>query len=54
MDTMKDPEFLADAGRSKLEIDPTSGEGLKKLVDGQFKMEPALVDKLRKVLVPKG
>jgi hypothetical protein len=27
MDTMKDPDFLAEAKKSNLEIDPTSGDG---------------------------
>lgn len=52
MDTMTDPKFLAEAAKSKLEIDPTSGPELKKLVDGQFDMPPELVQKLERVLVP--
>ena len=52
MDTMTDPEFVADTNRSNLEIDPTSGPELKKLVDGQFDMPPDLVKKLKKILVP--
>ena len=33
MDVMKDPEFLADAKRRRLEIDPVSGEEIEKLVN---------------------
>jgi tripartite-type tricarboxylate transporter receptor subunit TctC len=33
MDTMNDPEFLADAERAKLEIRPIPGEELEKLVN---------------------
>lgn len=33
MDTLKDPEFLADAKRRRLEIDPVSGEDIEKLVN---------------------
>jgi tripartite-type tricarboxylate transporter receptor subunit TctC len=32
MDTMKDPEFLAEAEKGKLEITPVSGEDIQKLV----------------------
>jgi tripartite-type tricarboxylate transporter receptor subunit TctC len=32
MDTMKDPAFLADAKKRRLEIDPVSGEEIEKLV----------------------
>ena len=31
-DTMKDPEFLADAGRTQLEITPVAGAEVEKLV----------------------
>ncbi len=33
MDTMKDPEFLAEAARTKIEITPVSGEAVQKLVE---------------------
>ena len=33
MDTMKDPKFLADAKRRRLEIDPIPGEDIEKLVN---------------------
>ncbi len=33
MDTLADPEFLAEAARSKIEITPVSGERVQKLVD---------------------
>ena len=32
MDTMKDKDFLADADKSQLEINPVSGEDVEKLV----------------------
>ncbi|MBI2997537.1 MAG: hypothetical protein HYY46_03645 [Deltaproteobacteria bacterium] len=50
MDTMRDPEFLADAKRSKLDIDPVSGEEVEKTVARFFKLDPALVTKLREIL----
>lgn len=50
MDTMKDPEFLADAKKSKMDIDPVSGEEVEKTVARFFKLDPALVTKLREIL----
>lgn len=50
MDTMKDPEFLADAKKSKLDIDPISGEEVQKMVAGMFKLPPALVARLKEAL----
>ncbi|MFL6799967.1 MAG: Bug family tripartite tricarboxylate transporter substrate binding protein [Xanthobacteraceae bacterium] len=32
MDTMQDPEFLADAGKTQLEINPVAGEAVERLV----------------------
>jgi tripartite-type tricarboxylate transporter receptor subunit TctC len=53
MATMRDPEFLSDAKRSKLEIDPATGEKVAKIVQGMFKMDAAMVSKLKEILVPK-
>ncbi len=50
MDTMKDPEFLADAKKSKLDIDPISGEEVQKMVAGMFKLPPGLVARLKEAL----
>jgi tripartite-type tricarboxylate transporter receptor subunit TctC len=52
-DTMKDPEFLTDAEKSQLAIDPMSGEELEKTVAKLLKLEPALVAKLKEVLAVK-
>lgn len=49
-DTMKDPEFLADAKQSRLGIDPVSGEELERIVSQLFKLSPAIVAKLKEVL----
>jgi len=51
MDTMKDPDFLADAKKSNLEIDPTGGEDVKKAIDGLFQLDPTLVTKMKSVLL---
>ena len=50
MDTMTDPEFLADAKKGQLDIDPVSGEEVEKTVARFFKLDPALVAKLREIL----
>jgi len=51
LDTMKDPEFLADAARAKLDIDPVNGEEIEKSVAGMFNLEASLVSKLRELLL---
>jgi tripartite-type tricarboxylate transporter receptor subunit TctC len=50
MNTMKDPEFLADATKSRLDLDPLGGEEMQKMVSGMFKLPAALVAKLREIL----
>lgn len=50
MDTLKDPEFLADAKKTKLDIEPLTGEETEKIVQGLFKLEPALVARLKEIL----
>ena len=46
MDTMKDAEFLADAKKAKLDLNPDDGAGLEQNVKEIFDLEPALVAKL--------
>ena len=36
--------------KSKLDVDPLSGEDLEKIVAGLFKLEPALVAKMAEIL----
>jgi tripartite-type tricarboxylate transporter receptor subunit TctC len=50
MDTMKDPELLAEAKNAKLDINPDDGEGLQRNVNAIFDLEPALVAKLKQIL----
>jgi tripartite-type tricarboxylate transporter receptor subunit TctC len=45
----KDPEFLAEAERSKLSIDPITGEELQNLVAEVNNLPPDLVEKVRAV-----
>lgn len=48
--TMKDPEFLADAGKSRLEINPVTGEELDKLTAQIVATKPAVAERLRTIL----
>jgi tripartite-type tricarboxylate transporter receptor subunit TctC len=50
MDTMGDPEFLADAKKARLDINPLSGDVLEKTVAELFKLSPGLVGKLKEIL----
>jgi tripartite-type tricarboxylate transporter receptor subunit TctC len=49
-DTLKDPEFLADAEKAKLDIEPITGEEMEKMVGKLFKLSPATVTKLKDIL----
>jgi len=49
-DTMKDPEFLADAKKSRLDTDPLTGEEIEKIVLQLFKIDAALVNQLAEIL----
>jgi len=51
--TMKDPEFLAEMKKSKLEINPLSGAEVDGIVKKLFQMDTKNVAKIRDVLVPK-
>lgn len=50
MDTMKDPEFLADAKKAKLDLNPDDGAGLERNVKGIFDLDPALISRLKDIL----
>ena len=50
MDTLKDPEFLAEAQKLKLDVDPLSGEDLERTVHGLFTLDPAFLAKLKEIL----
>ncbi len=49
--TMRDPEFLADAKKSNLDIDPLDGEEMETIVAGLFKLDSALLNILKNVLL---
>jgi tripartite-type tricarboxylate transporter receptor subunit TctC len=48
--TLKDSEFLADAKKSKLNVDPVAVEAIEKDIAGLFKLDPALLNKLKEIL----
>lgn len=50
MATMEDPEFMADAKKSKLDLDPIGGEEVQKMVGDIFKLPPSLVARLKEAL----
>ncbi|TMA52966.1 MAG: hypothetical protein E6J75_15950 [Deltaproteobacteria bacterium] len=49
-ETLRDPEFAAEAKRAKLEVDPIGGEETDRLVQDLFTLDPALAGKLRGTL----
>lgn len=50
MATMKDPAFLADAKKRRLEINPLPGAAVAKLVSEVYKTPKAIVDRVRGIL----
>jgi tripartite-type tricarboxylate transporter receptor subunit TctC len=50
METMKDKDFVEDAKRSKLDLNPLNGEELEQNVARLFSLKPPLVEKLREIL----
>jgi tripartite-type tricarboxylate transporter receptor subunit TctC len=49
-ETLKDPEFLADAQKAKLGVDAVRGEEVERVIAGLFKLDSGLVAKLQDVL----
>jgi tripartite-type tricarboxylate transporter receptor subunit TctC len=49
-DTLADKEFLAETEKAKLDLDPVSGENLKKAVSDIFQLEPVFLAKLKDIL----
>ena len=50
MATMKDPEFLAETQKLQLNIDPTTGEEMERIVREAYALPDAIVQKVRKAL----
>src|SRR5918993_2608460 len=53
VDTLKDPEFLAEANKSKLDIEVIDGPTIAKKFGTLFELKPDTVTKLKEVLLPK-
>ena len=53
VNTLKDPEFLAEANKSKLDIEVIDGPAITKKFGALFELQPATVAKLKEVLLPK-
>ena len=51
--TMRDPEFLAEAKKANLDIEPITGQEMEKTVARIFKLDPALAAKLKSILNPR-
>ena len=50
MDTMKDPEFLADATKARLDLNPLDGAELEKNVKEVFNLDPKLIPRAKEIL----
>ena len=48
--TMKDPVFLADADKRKLDLDPITGDQIQKLIDDLYTSSPAVVARVKVIL----
>ena len=49
-DTIKDPEFLADAKKSNLSVDPVPVDEVERDIGALFKLDPAMITKLKDIL----
>jgi hypothetical protein len=52
-ETLTDPDFVAETKKINLDINPLTGEEVKKIVDGLFKLNPSVVSKLANILAVK-
>jgi len=43
-------QFLAEAEKAKLEIDPIDGPSIEKMVNGLYEIEPAVVSRVKQIL----
>jgi hypothetical protein len=50
MDTLRDPEFVAEAEKSNLDIDPVPGDVMERIIAGLFTLELPLLAKLKETL----
>jgi hypothetical protein len=45
--TMRNGEFFAEVKKPRLDVDPVAGEELNRIINEAFKLNPALVGKLK-------
>ncbi len=50
MDTMKDPDLLAEAKKSRVDINPVSGPEVEEIVKGMFTIPPNITVKLKEII----
>jgi hypothetical protein len=51
--TFKDPDLIAEAKKSELDVDPVDGPTIAKNLAGLYDLKPATVTKLKDILLPK-
>jgi len=49
-ETVKDPEFIAEADKAKIGLAPVTADEMRKTVDGIFKLDPGISAKLKTIL----
>lgn len=52
LDTLRDPEFLAEAKKGQLDVNPVDGPTTAKILASFYDLEPGIKATLRKVLIP--
>ncbi len=50
--TMRDPQFMAEADQAKIELGPINGVEIQKMVSDALSLEPALVKQLKTLIAP--
>lgn len=53
LDTLKDKEFLAEAKKAKIDVNPVTVEEIKEITNGLFNLRPPTVGRLKDILLPK-
>jgi tripartite-type tricarboxylate transporter receptor subunit TctC len=53
MNTLTDPEFVTEAKKTNLDINPLNGDEVKTIVDSLFKLSPSMLSKLATMLAVK-
>jgi len=53
MRTLKDPDLVAEAKKSQLDVEPIDGPTITKTLTGLYDLKPATVAQLKEILLPK-